>query len=98
MSLLTQWGYTITNADTLAAMLSDQDFNTLTASKFAGDARISPELAAACMGLRNYCGWHVYPVEFHEQRCGAVPSYSRQRFHVGGGLWLFVQLAGGDAR
>lgn len=63
MSLLTQWGYTITDADALASMLSAEDFNTLTASKYAGDARISPELAAACMGLRNYCGWHVYPAQ-----------------------------------
>lgn len=63
MSLKTTWGYTITDADTLAELLSVADFNTLTANKFAGDGRISSELAAACMGLRNYCGWHVGPAQ-----------------------------------
>lgn len=76
MSLLTQWGYTITDADALASMLSAEDFNTLTANKYAGDARISPELAAACMGLRNYCGWHVYPAQ--------VCSYSERLLYGNG--------------
>lgn len=76
MSLLTQWGYTITDADALASMLSTEDFNTLTANKFAGDGRISMELAAACMGLRNYCGWHVYPAQ--------VCSYSERLLYGNG--------------
>ena len=63
MSLLTTWGYTITDADALTPMLSVSDFNTLTANKYAGDARIESELAAACMAVRNYCGWHVYPAQ-----------------------------------
>lgn len=61
MSLQTTWGYTITDADALADMLSVSDFNTMTANKYAGDSRISPALAAACMSVRNYSGWHVYP-------------------------------------
>lgn len=61
MSLLTNWGYTITDADSLADILSLADFNTMTAGKFSGDVRIPASIAAACMGLRNYCGWHVYP-------------------------------------
>lgn len=61
MSLNTQWGYTLTEAETLTAMISDEEFNQITANKFAGDVRISPELASACMAVRNYCGWHVYP-------------------------------------
>lgn len=61
MSLLTPWGYTITDADALAEMLTVEEFNTLTASKYAGDARISPNIKAACEAIRNYCGWHINP-------------------------------------
>ena len=61
MSLLTNWGYTITDADALTDLLTAEEFNTMTASKFAGDVRISGAIKAACMGLRNYCGWHVSP-------------------------------------
>lgn len=61
MSLQTQWGYTITDADALTEMLSEADFDTMTANKYAGDVRIEPNIAAACAAIRNYCGWHVYP-------------------------------------
>ena len=61
MSLLTTWGYTITDADALAPMLTAEEFNTLTASKYAGDTRISPNINAASEAIRNYCGWHVNP-------------------------------------
>lgn len=63
MSLLTTWGYTITDADELTDMMSEEEFNQLTANKYAGDVRITPNLSAACMGIRNYCGWHVYPAQ-----------------------------------
>lgn len=61
MSLLTTWGYTITDADALADMLSSEEFNTMTANKYAGDVRIPDNIKAACMAVRDYCGWHVYP-------------------------------------
>lgn len=61
MSILTPWGYTITDAYALEPMLSEAEFNALTANKYAGDARIEPNLAAACAAIRNWCGWHVYP-------------------------------------
>ena len=61
MSLLTNWGYTITDADALADLLTAQEFNTITANKFTGDGRISGAIKAAGIGLRNYCGWHVSP-------------------------------------
>lgn len=63
MSLITTWGYTITDADALEPMLSVADFNALTANKYAGDARIEPNIDAACAAIRNYCGWHVYPAQ-----------------------------------
>ena len=59
----TQWGYTITDADALTPMLTEADFNAMTANKYAGDARIPPALAAACAAVRNFCGWHVYPAQ-----------------------------------
>lgn len=59
----TIWGYTITDADALKPMLSVDGFNELTANKYAGDARIEPNLNAACAAIRNWCGWHVYPAQ-----------------------------------
>ena len=61
MSLVTTWGYTLADADALAPMLSEADFNAITANKYAGDARIQPNLDAACMAIRNWCGWHIFP-------------------------------------
>ncbi len=59
----TIWGYTITDAESLADMLTVDEFNNITANKYAGDARIEPNIHAACAAIRNYCGWHVYPVQ-----------------------------------
>ena len=59
----TIWGYTITDAESLADMLTVEEFNNITANKYAGDARIEPNIDAACAAIRNYCGWHVYPVQ-----------------------------------
>ena len=61
MSLLTTWGYTITDADSLPAMLTVDEFNTMTANKYAGDVRIPDNIAAASMAIRNYCDWHMFP-------------------------------------
>jgi len=57
----TIWGYTITDADALPGMLTVEEFNAITANKYAGDARVAPNLDAACAAIRNWCGWHVYP-------------------------------------
>lgn len=59
----TIWGYTITDAESLADMLTVDEFNNITANKYAGDARIEPNIDAACAAIRNYCGWHVYPAQ-----------------------------------
>ena len=40
MSLLTTWGYTITDADELTDMMSEEEFNQLTANKYAGGTSI----------------------------------------------------------
>lgn len=61
MSLLTNWGYTLTDTDVLTDMLTAEEFNDFTAGKYSGDQRISSDIAAASTAVRNYCGWHVYP-------------------------------------
>lgn len=63
MNLLTQWSYTITDANALAAMLSVDEFNRFTANKYAGDVRIYSNIDAACAAIRNFCGWHLYPAQ-----------------------------------
>ena len=59
----TIWGYTITDAENLADMLTVEEFNNITANKYAGDARIEPNIDAACAAIRNYSGWHIYPAQ-----------------------------------
>lgn len=61
MSLRTAWGYTITDSDTLTNIITAQEFNTLTGNKYAGDARIEPNIKAASAKIRSFCGWHLYP-------------------------------------
>jgi len=63
MSIRTTWGYTITDEGVLPPMLTVEQFNTFTANKYAGDARIESNIDAACAAIRNWCGWHVYPVQ-----------------------------------
>lgn len=59
MSLLTTWGYELTDVDALPDIISEEEFNTYTANRYAGDTRISPSIKAASLALRNRCGWHL---------------------------------------
>lgn len=61
MSLLTNWGYTLTGVDVLENMVTEAEYNEFTANKYASDSRMSPTLTAASAAVRAYCGWHVYP-------------------------------------
>ena len=61
MSLKTAWGYTITDSDTLANIITTQEFDTLTGNKYVGDVRIEPNIKAASAKIRSFCGWHIYP-------------------------------------
>jgi len=61
MSLLTTWGYTLTETNKLEDMLTFDEFNDFTAGKYAGDRRMVPNIKAVSQAIRNYCGWHVYP-------------------------------------
>ena len=62
MSLATIWGYNLTeDATTFTDLLTESEFDELTAGKYTGDRRIAAEIKAASDAIRNYCGWHVYP-------------------------------------
>lgn len=63
MSLMTNWGYTLTNVDKMVNMLTEDEYNEFTANKYASDDRAPRNIAAACSAIRNYCNWHVYPEE-----------------------------------
>lgn len=80
MSLKTAWGYTITDSDTLADMITTEEFNALTGNKYAGDVRIEPNIKAASAKIRSFCGWHVYPsaacelkTTFYDKRVTKMP-------------------------
>lgn len=61
MSLLTNWGYTLTGVDSLENMVTEDEYNEFTANKYASDSRMASTLTAASAAVRAYCGWHVYP-------------------------------------
>jgi len=61
MSILTPWGYTLTTLNSLDSIISVQDFNTMTASKYATDSRLQSVLNSASQMIRDYCGWHLCP-------------------------------------
>ena len=61
MSLLTAWGYALTELNDLPPILSDSEYDEYTAHKYGTDERVNPNLSAAEMAIRNACGWHVCP-------------------------------------
>ena len=61
MSILTTWGYSMTDVDEVPGMMTLSEFNSVTAEKYLADSRVEPDIKAATAAIRNYCGWHVYP-------------------------------------
>lgn len=62
MSLVTNWGYTLTGElTTLPDLITAEEYNTFTAGKYSGDPRIESNIKAASQAIRNHCGWHIYP-------------------------------------
>lgn len=57
--MMTSWGYTLLDVDSLPDILSQEDFNSMTANKYALDARVPSALKSVTASIRNYCGWHV---------------------------------------
>lgn len=56
--MLTPWGYEV---EDLPAILTIEEFNTLTANRWASDPLAEQAVTAASAAIRNYCGWHVAP-------------------------------------
>lgn len=54
----TPWGYDI-DAESMPTILTVEEFNTLTANKYASDQRVASTLASATSAMRNWCGWHL---------------------------------------
>lgn len=85
MSLLTNWGYALMDTDELTAFLTDDEFSAYTAGKFDGDERITSNIKAASMAIRNYCGWHMYPAHACELK---ATFYDKRVTIVGGGILI----------
>lgn len=83
--MLTQWDYTLTDIDSLPDMLTVEDFNTMTANKYALDERTMSNIKAAGAAIRNYCGWHVYPSEACEF---STTAFNGRVSHVNGDLLI----------
>ena len=89
MSMLTTWGYFITDEllTTLPDIITETEFNTATGGRYTGDTRISPGITAASWALRNYCGWHLSGV----YGCG-ISWNAANRGIVRRGSDLLIQL------
>ena len=87
MSLLTNWGYTITGIDALPELLEKHEFYELTAGRYEGDMRIDRGISAASSAIRNYCGWHVFPSAVCEL---CIPIEDRRVIRIG--CDLLIQL------
>ena len=85
--ILTSWGYSLPDATTLADIITETEFNTMTAGRYANDPRISTGIAAASQALRNYCGWHLAT----SMNC-KVKWNVRNRGIIRSGADLLVQL------
>ena len=87
MSLLTTWGYTVKDADTLPEMLEAIEYDQFTADKYAGDKRTYGNIMAAESAIRNYCGWHIFP----ELDCRLDTTFFDRRVTTAG-RHILVQL------
>lgn len=57
--ITTSWGYTLTDAEQIPDLLTEEEFDALTAGKYKGDVRIKPGITSAQHAIRNYVGWHL---------------------------------------
>ena len=64
----TPWNYTLTEVNELPSILTEEEFNSMTAGRYTDDVRIPSMLSAAESAIREFCGWHV----MDNQPCEAV--------------------------
>lgn len=60
MSTLTNWGYTLPDADAIPEMMTAAEYRTLS-GRSDPDERVNAEIAAADAAIRNFVGWHLAP-------------------------------------
>lgn len=59
--MMTNFGYSILDVATMPEILSVEDFNSMTANKYALDARVADTIKSVTAAIRTYCGWHIAP-------------------------------------
>lgn len=57
--IATSWGYTLLDVDTMPDILTPEEFNSMTANKYALDSRVLSTIKSVTASIRNYCGWHI---------------------------------------
>ena len=62
MSMLTNWGYTLTDNDILPPMMDGFDYEAYS-GRHDDMSRAELEIASASAAIRNFVGWHLYPSE-----------------------------------
>ena len=60
MSLLTTWGYSLTDVNIIPDMMTLEEYKTMT-GRNDDSARVGAEITAACSAIRNFVGWHLAP-------------------------------------
>lgn len=55
----TSWGYTLLDVDSMPDILTQEEFNSTTANKYALDSRVPSTIKSVTASIRNYCGWHI---------------------------------------
>ena len=86
MSILTNWGYTLVDDDSLFDMMDYAEYCTYSGRSDSAE-RVEAEISAACASIRNYVGWHLYPSA--SCRFEALASDRRVIYH---GSDILVQL------
>ena len=66
--IMTNWGYTLLDAESMPDILTQEEFNSMTANKYALDSRVQSTIKSVTAAIRNYCGWHIAG----SQRCELV--------------------------
>lgn len=86
MSMLTNWGYTLTELNLVPNMMEYEEYGTYTGRSDNAE-RVEAEISAACASIRNYVGWHLYPSE--ACRMETIASDRRVIYH---GSDMLIQL------
>lgn len=66
--IMTSWGYTLLDVDDMPEILTQDEFNVMTANKYTLDSRVPSAIKSVTAAIRNYCGWHIAG----SQRCELV--------------------------